>query len=167
MTFVAMAISLVQALSDTKSKGDLSHVVVVVLFLWLIALLIGRFAQPSKTEWKTEVLEDMNMDGQIEERIYHEVEFLGKKPAIMNLSDSRWYVDMGNGAMVSYNRIRNEGMCRMCDQFKDGEKGDTIHVYRVQKDKPHFWNAGPVYFFSKHPDLFLQGSQPMEVIVGK
>ena len=162
--FISMIICIIDA-AHSEGENGISHVSGIFLLVWLIVMSIFRFGPSKDTQWKSEVIESFNGGDHIEERVYHSVEFIGKRAAVMNPSDMRWYVDMRNGAMVSYNRIMNEGMCRMCDQFDKGAQGDTIYIYRVQKDAPHFWNSGPVYFFSKHQDLVLQGSQSMEVIV--
>lgn len=158
---VIMVFSAIIAFDDkTHGKGT-------ALF-WLTAigfagLCLFNFDVSKNEKWRYDIMAEISPNDYIEERAYYEVEFLGKKPTFPNLSDARRYVDLGNGSMISYNRIMSEGMCRVCEQFKTWDTKDSVYVYRVQKDAPHWWNSGPVMIFSKHPDIFLQSSQRVEV----
>lgn len=144
--------------SSAKDDSSLGFFTIILMIISLLVIFVAHFGVKDKA-WRSEAVADITGGSFIEERTYHDVEFLGKKTAIFNFSDARWYVDMGNGSMVSYNRIMNEAMCRRCEQFKDGSMYDSIHVYRVQKDKPSIWSEGPVMFFSKHADIFLQATR--------
>lgn len=101
----------------------------------------------------------------IEERRYHSVQFLGLKPIQQNQADGRYYVNMGSGEMLSFNRIALERMCRTCAQFSNTTalRNNSVFVYKVQVDAPHWWSSGPVLYFSLTRDIFLEGSQSVQI----
>lgn len=167
-TFVAMAICFIDSLMQQDGQHkSISHVAGFVLAIFLIVLMFGKYGPVNSTMWKSKVISELYDEKFVEGETYHSVEFLGKKSVVMNPSDSLYYIDMGNGAVVSYNRILRERMCRTCKQFTYGDISDSAFVYRVQKSKPRFWNSGPLLIFSKSQDLLLQGSQSLEVITKK
>lgn len=159
-----LVFALTLAQSAKNGENNTRTLAMVVLGVSMTMMFIVNFGNDhDQKTWKAEAISDITGGEYVEERLYYDVEFMGGKASVFNYSDARWYADMGNGSMISYNRIRNERLCRMCDQFKEGSVRDSIYVYRVQKDEPRWWNSGPVLFFSKHPDIFLQGSQRMEL----
>ncbi len=162
---VLLVLSAIVSLDDDGGKGAFATFVFWMSLIGFLLLCASHFDESlSSTErWRSELIAEISPNNYIEERAYHEVEFLGKRPTFPNLSDGRRYVDLGNGVMISYNRIMNEGMCRVCEQFNTWEVKDSVYVYRVQKGAPRWWRSGPVMIFSKHPDIFLQSYQRVEV----
>lgn len=162
VALLVLGLTIAQSVKDGDSAARSTSIAVLSVFL-IVSFIFNFGKLRNDKSWKAEAISDITGGEYVEERLYYDVEFMGGKASVFNYSDARWYADMGNGSMISYNRIRNERLCRMCDQFKEGSVRDSIYVYRVQKDEPRWWNSGPVLFFSKHPDIFLQGSQRMEL----
>jgi hypothetical protein len=154
-TIVVLVILLIMVIFDKDGNEDEKVAKGLLIVFLIIAMTVANFCERNEA-WRSKVISDIRGEQNIEERTYHQVTFLGKKSTIFNYSDARWYVNMGNGSMISYNKIMNESMCRRCEQFKEGSMIDSIYVYVVQKDPPKWYNEGPVMFFSKYPDLFLE-----------
>lgn len=151
------------AIIDNKG-GDNTMMVIpgVACCLFFIASVCVTFSNVAADN--KEMSDALSAAPPVEECQYHQVEFLGIKPIQYNPSDGRRYVNMGTGEMISFNRIVIERMCRTCAQFADPKTGgDSIFVYKVQKDAPHWWNAGPVLYFSLSRDIFLEGSQSVKL----
>ena len=128
-----------------------------------MAVLFAIYAQGTGFR-KEQLIAHLTAIQEPEEEVYYEVQFLGRRPVKFNPSDKRNYVILEDGRMISYNRIVNEQMCRTCKQFTESGYVDSLYVYRVQREEPHWYGSSDIeLFFSKEEDIFLGNSQSVLV----
>lgn len=134
----------------------------------LVIMMLFVFAAYNRYEYdldlKQRLLNDISNVSTFEDVTYHKVEYLGSRSVVVNPADGHFYVDLGNGAMISFDRIFIERMCRSCEQFQSANTSEQIHLYRVQREPKGVFNDDePVLFFSKQQDIYLQSMQSIVV----
>ncbi len=147
-----------------KNSLGSSTAILVISVLLMLAVLIGYAGDHQDSGMKQHLLDEINGVASFDDVAYHKVEYLGVRPVVDNPADGHFYVDLENGAMISFDRIFIEKMCRSCAQFKQANKSDKVHMYRVQREpKGTFNDDSPALLFSKEQDIYLQSMQSIIV----
>lgn len=163
-SLVVLVLSIVAARKSKDDAEGYSFFASAVIGFFIISTIVAYSITSGDLNLKNQLIEEINNTPPTEDVIYHKVEYIGTRWVLQNPADKRWYVDMGNGSMVSFDRIVKEEMCRTCVQFLEPDGGKFVYLYRVQKKPKGFFNSdAPVLYFSKGQDIYLQSMQTINV----